>query len=80
MGYPKERILQAFREVSETSHDEDTYSSWLPVLCRLREEEVYGSRSESQPAREESHKITTPCDTNGKKSLCQMPLVYSILS
>ncbi|PON74374.1 DNA repair protein [Parasponia andersonii] len=72
MGYPKERILQAFSEILETSHNEDTYSPWLSVLCRLREDEVYGLHSESQTAREEGHKITS-YDTNGQAriSSCQ---------
>ncbi|KAL5543669.1 hypothetical protein UlMin_007453 [Ulmus minor] len=70
MGYAKERILQAFREVSKTSHGKEASSSWLSVLCFLREDEVYGL--ESQNARETSHKTPTTSDANGqgRRSSC----------
>ncbi|XP_062115628.1 crossover junction endonuclease MUS81 [Humulus lupulus] len=68
MGYPKERILWAFSEVLKTSNNEESYSLWLPVLCHLRESEVYG-HSESQTAREECPRRTsTPIDTNCQAS------------
>lgn len=69
MGYPKERILRAFSEVSKTSHSEDTYSLWLSILCHLREDEVYDLCSESETVREECHTISTPYERNGKTLL-----------
>ena len=64
MGYPKERILKAYREVSKASHSEDMGSSWLSVLCRLREDEVYGL--ESQTTRKETPMTSTPYKATGK--------------
>ncbi|XP_059651940.1 crossover junction endonuclease MUS81 [Cornus florida] len=43
MGYSKEQILHAVSEVSETSQSKDVSSLWPAILCRLREDEVYGS-------------------------------------
>lgn len=64
MGYSKERVLQACSEVSKTSGNKDTGSPWLSILCRLREDEVYGSGS--QTTRKECSTISTPSDANGK--------------
>ncbi|XP_024028051.1 crossover junction endonuclease MUS81 isoform X1 [Morus notabilis] len=64
MGYSKDRILQACCEVSKTSGTKDTGSSWLSILCHLREDEVYGSGS--QTARKECPTISTPIDANGQ--------------
>ncbi|KAK9912942.1 hypothetical protein M0R45_036774 [Rubus argutus] len=52
MGYSKEQIIRVFREVLETSHDKEISSLWPSVLCRLREDEVYGLHSNSQSSRE----------------------------
>ena len=46
MGYSTEQILCAFTEVSETSQNKEIPSLWPAVLCHLREEQVYGLRSE----------------------------------
>ncbi|KAF4349988.1 hypothetical protein F8388_017566 [Cannabis sativa] len=68
MGYSKERILRAFNEVLKTSNSEESNSLWLPILCHLRETEVYG-HSESRTAREEHvRRTSTPIDTNCRAS------------
>ncbi|GMN53715.1 hypothetical protein TIFTF001_022837 [Ficus carica] len=64
MGYSKERVLQACSEVSKTSGNKNTGSPWLSILCRLREDEVYGSWS--QTTRKECSTILTPSDANGQ--------------
>ena len=65
MGYPRERILQAFREIAEPSN-RDISSLWPSVLCRLPEDEVYGFSLKSQSAREDCHTTATTNETNGK--------------
>ncbi|KAK9283618.1 hypothetical protein L1049_011868 [Liquidambar formosana] len=42
MGYSKEQVLHAFTEVSKTSRNKEISSLWPAVLCRLREDQVYG--------------------------------------
>ncbi|BFG20369.1 hypothetical protein CerSpe_066430 [Prunus speciosa] len=63
MGYSKEQIVQAFTEVSESSLDKEMSSLWPSVLCRLREEEVYGLHLKSQTLR---------------KDLCAEPITYTV--
>lgn len=48
MGYSKEQIISAFKEVSRSHPNKDVSSLWPAVLCQLREEQVYGSQPESQ--------------------------------
>ncbi|KAK3011638.1 hypothetical protein RJ639_011213, partial [Escallonia herrerae] len=55
MGYSKEQILCAFAEVSETSGNEEMSSLWPAVMCRLREEQVYGLPLESPNIIREDH-------------------------
>ncbi|GMY22616.1 crossover junction endonuclease mus81 [Fagus crenata] len=57
MGYSKEQVLAAFAEVSESSQKEIS-SLWPAVLCRLREDQVYGLHSVSQTAREDCHAMS----------------------
>ncbi|KAA3454110.1 crossover junction endonuclease MUS81 isoform X2 [Gossypium australe] len=45
MGYSKEQVLSAFAEVSETSKNKEISSLWPSVLCRLREDQVYGQEA-----------------------------------
>ncbi|XP_022743044.1 crossover junction endonuclease MUS81 isoform X2 [Durio zibethinus] len=45
MGYSKEQVLRAFAEVSETSKNKEISSLWPAVLCRLREDQVYGQEA-----------------------------------
>ncbi|XVE90775.1 hypothetical protein DITRI_Ditri20bG0104100 [Diplodiscus trichospermus] len=45
MGYSKEQVLCAFTEVSETSNNKEISSLWPSVLCRLREDQVYGQEA-----------------------------------
>ncbi|KAK8258836.1 hypothetical protein V6Z12_D13G016300 [Gossypium hirsutum] len=45
MGYSKEQVLSAFAEVSETSKNKEISSLWPAVLCRLREDQVYGQEA-----------------------------------
>ncbi|KAL2337113.1 hypothetical protein Fmac_011559 [Flemingia macrophylla] len=65
MGYYKEHIVNAFTEVSRSHSIKDISSLWPAVLCRLREEQVYGSQSESQRSTylvgEESRTVTSSC-------------------
>lgn len=42
MGYSKNQVLDAFKEVSEDNPNKDISSLWPAVLCRLREDHVYG--------------------------------------
>ncbi|CAK9147489.1 unnamed protein product [Ilex paraguariensis] len=42
MGYSKGKIVRAFTEVLETSQNKEISSLWPAVLCRLREDQVYG--------------------------------------
>ncbi|KAK2979199.1 hypothetical protein RJ640_027493 [Escallonia rubra] len=55
MGYSKEQILCAFAEVSETSGNKEMSSLWPAVMCRLREEQVYGLPLESPNIIREDH-------------------------
>ncbi|XP_016649648.1 PREDICTED: crossover junction endonuclease MUS81-like [Prunus mume] len=63
MGYSKEQIVQAFTEVSESSLGKEMSSLWPSVLCRLREEEIYGLHLKSQTLR---------------KDLCAEPITYTV--
>ncbi|KAL6125272.1 hypothetical protein ACLB2K_073331 [Fragaria x ananassa] len=51
MGYSEERINRAISEASGTSHIKEISSIWPSVLCRLREDEVYGLHMKSQSVR-----------------------------
>ncbi|CAI9765011.1 unnamed protein product [Fraxinus pennsylvanica] len=42
MGFSEQQIFRAFAEVSEISRSKEMSSIWPTVLCRLREDEVYG--------------------------------------
>ncbi|KAK4841777.1 hypothetical protein QYF36_010280 [Acer negundo] len=61
MGYSKEQVLHAFNEVSETSQNKEISSLWPAVLCRLREDQVYGSYPSSQNLREDFRAASTSC-------------------
>ncbi|PIN23483.1 Endonuclease MUS81 [Handroanthus impetiginosus] len=45
MGFSRQQIIRAFSEVMETSQRKEISSLWPTVLCRLREDEIYGSTS-----------------------------------
>ncbi|KAK8620868.1 hypothetical protein V6N13_067329 [Hibiscus sabdariffa] len=45
MGYSNEQVLSAFDEVSATSKNKDISSLLPAVLCRLREDQVYGQEA-----------------------------------
>ncbi|KAG8363685.1 hypothetical protein BUALT_Bualt19G0048100 [Buddleja alternifolia] len=45
MGFSRQRIIRAFAEVREISQKKELSSLWPTVLCRLRENEIYGSSS-----------------------------------
>ncbi|PRQ54978.1 putative ERCC4 domain, restriction endonuclease type II [Rosa chinensis] len=51
MGYSEEQMNRAISEVLETSHNKEISSLWPSVLCRLREDEVYGFHMKSQSIR-----------------------------
>ncbi|XP_029124879.1 crossover junction endonuclease MUS81 [Cajanus cajan] len=65
MGYSKEHIINAFTEVSRSHPNKDVSSLWPAVLCHLREEQVYGSRPESQRSTDligkETRTLTSSC-------------------
>ncbi|OIT34672.1 PREDICTED: crossover junction endonuclease MUS81 isoform X1 [Nicotiana attenuata] len=42
MGFSKEQVIRAYSEVLETSKSKDISLIWPSVLCRLREDQVYG--------------------------------------
>ncbi|KAI6675951.1 hypothetical protein NL676_036747 [Syzygium grande] len=42
MGYAEEQVLCAVAEVSKTSDGRDISTLWPAILCRLREDQVYG--------------------------------------
>ncbi|KAK4424864.1 Crossover junction endonuclease MUS81 [Sesamum alatum] len=42
MGFSREQIIRAFSEVKETSQRKAISSLWPSVLCRLREDDIYG--------------------------------------
>ncbi|KAL4600798.1 hypothetical protein ACB092_11G225500 [Castanea dentata] len=66
MGYSKEQVLAAFAEVSESSQKEIS-SLWPAVLCRLREDQVYGLHSGSQSVRENCHAMSNAyTNSNGQ--------------
>ncbi|EEF49613.1 endonuclease, putative [Ricinus communis] len=66
MGYSKVQVLHAFTEVSETSWNKEISSLWPAVLCRLREDQVYGLHSELQSFRKDCQFTTTAYTyTNG---------------
>lgn len=68
MGYSKEKVLQAFSEVSETSQHKEILSLWPAVLCRLREDEVYALHSELHSVREDYNAVSRTCiSTNGNE-------------
>ncbi|KAF2323787.1 hypothetical protein GH714_036922 [Hevea brasiliensis] len=58
MGYTKEQVLHAVTEVSETSHNK-RFLLWPAVLCRLREDQVYGLHSEPQTLRKDCQAKST---------------------
>ncbi|XP_050234243.1 crossover junction endonuclease MUS81 isoform X2 [Mercurialis annua] len=82
MGYSKEQVLHAFAEVSkETAPNKDISSLWPSVLCRLREDEVYGLHSESQSFRKHSQLTTTTCKyVNGQMDLVGNESVMDLTS
>ncbi|XP_065865304.1 crossover junction endonuclease MUS81 [Euphorbia lathyris] len=53
MGYSKEKVLSAFAEVSDTSPNKEISSLWMAVLCRLKEDQVYGDHLEPQDRRKD---------------------------
>ncbi|XP_051144554.1 crossover junction endonuclease MUS81 isoform X2 [Andrographis paniculata] len=48
MGFSRAQVMRAFSEAVETSKNKEMSSIWPTVLCRLREEEIYGSTSISK--------------------------------
>ena len=42
MGYSREQTTRAFLEASDASQTQDMSSLWPAVLCRLKEDQVYG--------------------------------------
>ncbi|XP_011655894.1 crossover junction endonuclease MUS81 isoform X2 [Cucumis sativus] len=42
MGYSKHQVINSFKEVSKDNPNKDISSLWPAVLCRLREDLVYG--------------------------------------
>lgn len=61
MGYSKEQVLHAFNEEHKTSPHKEISSLWPAVLCRLREDQVYGLHPNPQNLREDCHVALTTC-------------------
>ncbi|KAF8077344.1 hypothetical protein N665_1044s0004 [Sinapis alba] len=68
-GYSKEQVVDAFREVSDGSHDKDPSTLWLSVMCHLRQAEVYNpcvdSRNRGKDAAGPSRAQTCQVDLEG---------------
>ncbi|KZV47285.1 hypothetical protein F511_07708 [Dorcoceras hygrometricum] len=47
LGFSQQQIVHACSEVTETSQRKDISTLWPSVLCRLREDEIYGRASEN---------------------------------
>ncbi|KAM7263382.1 hypothetical protein ACFE04_001065 [Oxalis oulophora] len=60
MGYSKDQIIHAYNDVLGTSKTKEVSSLWPAVLCRLREEEVYGFQSNSNSLRNNFHATSKP--------------------
>ncbi|GMI84925.1 ARABIDOPSIS THALIANA MMS AND UV SENSITIVE 81, MMS AND UV SENSITIVE 81 [Hibiscus trionum] len=69
MGYLKEQVLSAFAEVSETSKNKDISSLLPAVLCRLREDQVYGKEVRDGA---QSTRIQLSKDGGDKPNLCTL--------
>ncbi|KAL6555536.1 Crossover junction endonuclease mus81 [Orobanche hederae] len=54
MGFSREQIVRAFTDVMETSQKKEISSLWPTVLCRIREDEIYGSTSLNKSVRNDS--------------------------
>ncbi|KAG7948426.1 hypothetical protein I3843_13G008800 [Carya illinoinensis] len=70
MGYSKDQVLSAFTEVSKSSQTKEISSLWPAVLCRLREDQVYGHR---HVVGSESSRLTDHSQDDGG----HMPELYS---
>ncbi|KAL6563562.1 Crossover junction endonuclease mus81 [Orobanche gracilis] len=54
MGFSRAQIIRAFTDVMETSQKKEISSLWPAVLCRIREDEIYGSTSLNRSVRNDS--------------------------
>ncbi|CAN0863564.1 Crossover junction endonuclease MUS81 [Linum grandiflorum] len=70
MGYSKEQVFDAFIEVSKTSGDKDISALWPAVLCHLREEQIYGLRSETQTSQNDCQLESTTVFPHGQVRPC----------
>lgn len=52
MGFSQQKIVHAYSEVRKTSQGMEMSSLWPTVLCRLREDEIYGSTSVPKSAKD----------------------------
>ncbi|KAL2230468.1 UNVERIFIED_CONTAM: Crossover junction endonuclease MUS81 [Sesamum indicum] len=57
MGFSREQIIRAFSEVKETSQRKEISSLWPSVLCRLREDDIYGSTSVPKSMTDDHHSM-----------------------
>ncbi|CAA2953577.1 crossover junction endonuclease MUS81 [Olea europaea subsp. europaea] len=71
MGFSEQQILRAFAEVSETSPSREMSAIWPTVLCRLREDEVYGQVSHS--ARENRLMNASPIVASNNQKFSVLP-------
>ncbi|KAL9247745.1 hypothetical protein vseg_021145 [Gypsophila vaccaria] len=75
LGYSKEQVLHAWTEVSVSSSNEEMSKLWLAVLCRLREDEVYGVQPVPQAVIESSSGVASTSSrlTEGQQNLTCVP-------
>lgn len=75
MGYSKEQVLRIFTEVCESSQNKAVSSLWPTILCRLREDQIYGLNSEPQSLREDhlaaSSRIDLAIRGNNWRDTCE---------
>ncbi|GAA0150027.1 hypothetical protein LIER_09055 [Lithospermum erythrorhizon] len=68
MGFSKEEVGRVFSEVSETSQGKDIASLWPTVLCRLRENQVYGKEDIPASKKPQRDAAGIVCSENSKSS------------
>ncbi|XP_075474870.1 LOW QUALITY PROTEIN: crossover junction endonuclease MUS81-like [Primulina tabacum] len=66
MGFSQQQIIRAYSEVTETSQTKEISSLWPSVLCRLREDEIYGRAGFCASENVETRTIST---SSNQKSL-----------
>lgn len=63
MGYSREQTTRAFLEASDASQTQDMSSLWPAVLCRLKEDQVYGLPIQPNITRVDDFAVATTCNS-----------------